>query len=174
MPPSMELGLCWVSIRLMATCIRSRMPAEPSALQSGTTVSPTDLEMLAVVWAISHFHHFLYGHIVTITDHTAVKSVLEAPNPAGKHTRWWTRVYGRGLKDVTIVYRAGKENKNADALSWSPVLPAPQVGLAEEEVQYKSPRWSLPRARTMIDRNLVRPLGPIASWLPISPSVNAH
>ena len=98
--------------------------------------SITDLETLAVVWAISHFHNFLYGHIVTIyTDHTAVKSVLEAPNPAGKHARWWTKVYGRGLKDVRIVYRAEKENKNADALSRSPVLPAPQVGLAEEEVQ---------------------------------------
>ena len=32
------------------------------------------LETLAVDWAISHFHHFLYGHIVTVyTDHTAVK-----------------------------------------------------------------------------------------------------
>ena len=36
---------------------------------------------------------------------------------------------------MRIVYRAGKENKNADALSRSPVLPAPQVVLGEEEVQ---------------------------------------
>ena len=46
----------------------------------------TDLETLAVVWAISHFRHYLYGQQVTIyTDHTAVKSVLLNPNISGKH-----------------------------------------------------------------------------------------
>ena len=34
----------------------------------------TDLETLAVVGAVSHFHYYLYGHRVTIiTDHSAVK-----------------------------------------------------------------------------------------------------
>ena len=98
--------------------------------------SITELETLAVVWAISHFHHYLYGNTVTVyTDHTAVKSVLEMPNPSGKHARWWIRVYGRGVKEVRIVYRAGRENKNADALSRNPVSPAPDVGIAENEVQ---------------------------------------
>ena len=69
------------------------------------------------------------------TDHTAVKAVLEASNPTGKHARWWSKVYGRGIQEVKIVYRAGKENKNADALSRTPVSPAPRVGKAEEEVQ---------------------------------------
>ena len=69
------------------------------------------------------------------TDHTAVKSVLEAANPTGKHARWWTRVYGSGIKEVTIQYRAGRENVNADALSRSPRLPAPNVGIAQDEVQ---------------------------------------
>ena len=71
----------------------------------------TDLETLAVVWAISHFHHYLYGNSVTVhTDHTAIKAVLESPHPTGKHARWWTRVYGRGVKEVCILYRAGKES----------------------------------------------------------------
>ena len=96
----------------------------------------TELETLAVVWAISHFHHFLYGHKVTVfTDHTAVKAVLEASNPTGKHARWWSKIYGRGVQEVKIIYRAGKENKNDDALSRTPVSPAPRVGIAEEEVQ---------------------------------------
>ena len=98
--------------------------------------SITELETLAVVWAISHFQHHLYGNTVTVyTDHTAVKAVLETPNPTGKHVRWWTKVYGRGVKEVHIIHRAGKENRNADALSRSPVSPAPQVGIAEGEVQ---------------------------------------
>ena len=99
---------------------------------SGKKYGITELETLAVVWGISHFHHFLYGHDVTVyTDHAAVKAVLEADNPTAKHARWWTR----GLKCVKILYRAGKENSNADALSRSPCLPAPAVGIAEDEVQ---------------------------------------
>ena len=96
----------------------------------------TELETLAVVWAISHFHHFLYGHSVTVyADHTAVKAVLESQNPTGKHAWWWNKVYGGGVRAVHIVYRAGKENKNADALSRRPVFPAPQAGIAENELQ---------------------------------------
>lgn len=65
------------------------------------------------------------GNVVTVyTDHTAVKAVLETPNPTGKHARWWSKVYRRGVKKVQIVYWAGKENKNADALSQSPVSEA--------------------------------------------------
>ena len=89
--------------------------------QSEKNYSVTEVETLAVVWAVSHFHSYLYGHRVTVyTDHSAVKAVLETPNPTGRHARWWTRVYGRGVKEVTIVYRSGKENAAADALSRSP------------------------------------------------------
>ena len=96
----------------------------------------TELETLAVVWAMSHFHSYLYGHSVTVfTDHSAVKAVLETPNPSGKHARWWTRVYGRGVKEVKIRYRPGKTNANADALSRCPQAPAPVEGIAEAEVQ---------------------------------------
>ena len=96
----------------------------------------TELETLAVVWAISHYHHHLYGHSVTVlTDHTAVRAVLETPSPSGKHARWWNKVYGRGVKEVKIVYRAGRENVSADALSRSPHDPAPLEGVGEDEMQ---------------------------------------
>ena len=46
----------------------------------------TDLETLAVVWAVTHFRYYLYEHNVTIiTDHAAVKAILGAPNLTGKH-----------------------------------------------------------------------------------------
>ena len=94
------------------------------------------LETFAVVWVMSHFNHYLYGNSVTVyTDHTAVKAVLESSNPTAKHARWWTRVYGRGIKEVKIHYRAGRENKNADALSRSPIEPPPDVGMADGEIQ---------------------------------------
>ena len=39
----------------------------------------TDLETLAMVWAISHFHYYLYGYRVTVyTDHSAVRAVRDS------------------------------------------------------------------------------------------------
>ncbi len=98
--------------------------------------SITDLETLAVVWSVSHFRAYLYGQVVTIyTDHAAVKAVLQNPNTSGRHARWWLKVHGAGLKEVTIIYRAGKDNAAADALSRSPQATAPMEAIAEGEVQ---------------------------------------
>lgn len=48
--------------------------------------SITELETLAVIWAISHFHSYLYGNKVTVlTDNLAVKAILETPSSTGKH-----------------------------------------------------------------------------------------
>ena len=82
--------------------------ASRSLTPSERNYAITELETLAVVWAITHFIAYLYGHEDTVyTDHTAVKAVLETPNPSGKHARWWTKVYGSGVKNVTIQYRPG-------------------------------------------------------------------
>ena len=70
-----------------------------------------------------------------ITDHAAVKAVLGAPNLTGQHARWWSKVYGSGIRHINIVHRPGKENQPADALSRQPVLPAPTDDEAREEVQ---------------------------------------
>jgi len=69
----------------------------------------TSLETLAVVWAITHFRYYLYGHKVTvITDHAAVKAALGASNLTGPHARWWSKVYGSGIKHLEILHRPGK------------------------------------------------------------------
>ena len=84
----------------------------------------TELETLAVVWAISHYRAYLHGHDVTVyIDHSAVRAILGVTDLSGKHARWWTKVYANGLRSIDIVYRSGKENNNADALSRAPVLP---------------------------------------------------
>ena len=91
---------------------------------------------LAVVWACSHFHAYLYGHdVVVYTDHSAVKAILETPSQSGKHARWWSKVYGSGVRSLHITYRAGKDNMNADALSRNPQLPAPVKDTGDAEVQ---------------------------------------
>ena len=104
-----------------------------------TNYGITEIETLAVVWACSHFHAYLYGHNVTVyTDHSAVRAILETPSPSGKHARWWSKVYGSGVNSVEIVYRSGKDNTNADALSRNPQLPAPADDVADMDVQIAS------------------------------------
>jgi len=95
-----------------------------------------DLETLAVVWAVTHFRYYLYGHNVTIIiDHAAVEAILRAPNLTGRHARWWSKVYGSGIKHIDIVHYAGKRNPHADCLSRQPVMPAPLDEDANTDVQ---------------------------------------
>ena len=96
----------------------------------------TELETLAVVWAITHFHSYLYGQEVTVyTDHSAVQAILNTSSPSGKHARWWSKVYGAGVRKIDIVHRSGKTNINADALSRNPQAPAPKEGIGENKLQ---------------------------------------
>ena len=79
----------------------------------------TELEALGVVWAVKHFRTYLYGHKCDVyTDHEALKTLLNTPHPSGKLARW-----GLALQelDLTIHYRPGKKNANADALSRMPL-----------------------------------------------------
>jgi len=90
-----------------------------------------DLETLA---ALSHFHYYLYEHkAMIITDHTAVKETLDSPNPSGCHACLWTRVFGQGIREVSIVQRSGRENVAADAISRSPRGESPVEGIGQEE-----------------------------------------
>ena len=92
-----------------------------------TRYAITELETLAVVWAITHFHAYLYGHDVeVVTDHSAVQAVLQTPSANGKHARWWSKIFGSGLNTIKIRYRPGKDNCNADGLSRCPVSTPPQ------------------------------------------------
>ena len=70
-----------------------------------------------------------------ITDHAAVKVVLGAPNLIGQHARWWSEVYGSGIRHLEIFYRPWKKNQPADALSRQPTLPAPVDDGRSKEAQ---------------------------------------
>ena len=79
----------------------------------------SELEALAVVWAVKHFRHYIYGyHCTVFTDHEALKSLLNTPQPSGKLARW-----GMALQelDLQIEYRPGRANAQADALSRYPL-----------------------------------------------------
>ena len=79
----------------------------------------TELEGQGVIWAVKHFRPYIYGHhCVVYTDHEALKSLLNTPQPSGKLARW-----GLALQkmDLEIRYWPEKRNANADALSRSPL-----------------------------------------------------
>ena len=75
----------------------------------------TELECLAVIWAVKHFHHYLHGQKFTvITDHAALKYLMKMPNPVGKLGRWLMILNGY---DLEITNRPKKQHTNVDTLS---------------------------------------------------------
>ena len=81
------------------------MPAQHFWKQKEDMQHVTEMETVAVVWDMSYFCDYLYGHnVIACTDHSAVKGVLNNPGGNGKHAWWWTKVYGNGVKNVDIVY----------------------------------------------------------------------
>ena len=88
--------------------------ASRSTNKAEVNYSITDLECLAVVWAIRHFHHYLANHFTVVTDHSALKWLQTSKMPKGRRARWIMELQQHNF---TIEHRAGKANANADALS---------------------------------------------------------
>jgi hypothetical protein len=77
--------------------------------------SITELECLAVVWAVQVFQPQLYGRAFTIvTDPAALKWLMTRTNPEGRLHRWALTLQEH---DFEIVYRPGNTNVVADALA---------------------------------------------------------
>ena len=78
----------------------------------------TTKEMLAMVYAIKHFRHYLYGRPFTIrTDHNALKWLQSFKEPQG-HVARWLEMLAR--YDYKIEHHPGKKHQNANALSRNP------------------------------------------------------
>jgi len=81
--------------------------------------SISELECLAVVWAVKLFRPHIYGRrFVIVTDHVALKWLMTCKEPAGRLHRWALTLQEF---DFEVVYRPGRENAVADALSRGPV-----------------------------------------------------
>ena len=75
----------------------------------------TEKECLALVWAVSYFHKFLYGRSFKIvTDHQALK-VLNGPNSTKGRLARWKIILQPYIYEVE--YRKGTQHILADALS---------------------------------------------------------
>ncbi|GMF50460.1 unnamed protein product [Phytophthora fragariaefolia] len=91
----------------------------------------SELECLAVVWAVRLFRPHLYRRKFTIvTDHVALKWLMTAKERAGRLHRWAQTLQEY---DFDILYRPGRENQVADALSRGPTTTVEEGGRREAE-----------------------------------------
>jgi transposase InsO family protein len=78
----------------------------------------TKRELLAVVYFVKYFRHYLYGvPFLLRTDHASLKWLVNFKNPEGMLARWISIL---STYDYVTEYRPGKEHGNADALSRKP------------------------------------------------------
>lgn len=81
--------------------------------------STTEKELLAIVYCVHHFRPYLYGRKFTlVTDHKPLIYIKNVKDPASRLARWKIQLENY---EFEVVYKAGKKNVNADALSRNPV-----------------------------------------------------
>ena len=74
-----------------------------------------------MVWAVNHFHPYLYGHCHVMTDHEAIKSLLNTAHPSSELARWELAIHELDL-------HVEKVNQTADVPSHLPILTLPSDG----------------------------------------------
>jgi hypothetical protein len=75
----------------------------------------TELECLAIIWAVEQFRPYIYGRpFKVVTDHSALRWIMKNPTNNAKLTRWALKLQDL---DMTVLFRQGKQHNNVDALS---------------------------------------------------------
>eukprot|EP00741_Cyanophora_paradoxa_P011337 tig00020554_g10950.t1 len=99
--------------RPIAFISRTLAPAERN-------YTATELECLAVVWAIKYWRHFLLGgpQFLVRTDHQALQWLRSREATSGRLGRWSLLLQSY---DFVVEYRAGRNNGGPDACSRPPL-----------------------------------------------------
>ena len=94
--------------------------------QTVKEISKINKESLAIIYAVKHFHFFLYGKdsFTVFTDHKPLISLFGANSKlptlvAARLQRWALTL---SAYNYEIKYRTGANNGNADALSRKPLV----------------------------------------------------
>lgn len=92
--------------------------------------STIERELLAIVWAVKHFRPYLFGRKFTIvTDHKPLTWLFSVKDPGSRLVRWRLKLEEF---EYNIVYKSGKSNTNADALSRPPIMNTTTIDLTKE------------------------------------------
>ena len=85
----------------------------------------TKKELLAVVYFVEYFRHYLYGrHFIIRTDHASLKWLKNFKNIDGMLARWLAKL---DTYDYEFIHRKGAAHGNADALSRMPARKCPRT-----------------------------------------------
>ncbi|XP_050505429.1 uncharacterized protein LOC126883802 [Diabrotica virgifera virgifera] len=83
--------------------------------ETETKYSTIEKEMLAMVWATKYFRPYLFGRKFKIlSDHRPLQYLFSLKEPNSKLVRWRLKLEEF---DYEVIYKKGKANTNADALS---------------------------------------------------------
>lgn len=82
--------------------------------------STIERELLAIVYAVNYFRPYLFGRkFKLITDHKPLVWLNSVKDPTSRLVRWRLKL---AEYEYEVIYKAGKQNVNADALSRNPVI----------------------------------------------------
>ncbi|CAG7784774.1 unnamed protein product, partial [Allacma fusca] len=116
-----------------------------------TRYSASEIECLAVIWAVRKFQGYIeFTHFTIETDHRALTWLMKLKEPAGRLGRWKMELLGY---DFDIVYRKGKSNIVADALSRS------------SELFYIRSSQAIPTSSMISEQKKCRELGLVYTYL---------
>lgn len=77
--------------------------------------STTEKELLSIVWAVKNFRPYLLGRQFKIyTDHMPLTWLFNVKDPGSRLIRWRIKL---AEYQYEVIYKTGKSNTNADALS---------------------------------------------------------
>ena len=113
--------------------------------------SQTEKEALAIVWAVEHFHLFLFGSEFTlVTDHKPLEIIYgkRTAKTSARIERWVLRLQPYSFR---IVYQAGSNNP-ADYLSRHPTAEScrKQEKMTEQYINFVA-QHSVPKAMTLAE-----------------------
>lgn len=87
--------------------------------QAEKNYSTIEKELLAIVYCVNYFRPYLYGRkFQLVTDHKPLVWLTSVKDPTSRLVRWRLKL---DEYEYQVIYKAGKTNVNADALSRNPV-----------------------------------------------------
>ena len=116
----------------------------------------TRKELLAVVFFITYFKHYLYGRKFLLrTDHGSLRWLFNFKSPEGQVARWLEVL---GTFDFNIEHRPGPKHGNADALSR---LPCKQCGsgIIDEDLENSEDVRKRAKQLHSTNRDMVETIG---------------